>query len=30
MDIRYRVDLEDAERQQLEALVTGGHRAVRH
>jgi transposase len=29
MNVRYRVDLEEGERQQLEALVTGGHRAVR-
>jgi transposase len=29
MHIRYRVDLEESERQQLEALVAGGTRAVR-
>jgi hypothetical protein len=29
MNVRYRVDLEEGERQQLEALVTGGHRGVR-
>ena len=29
MNVRYRVDLEDDERQQLEALVAGGSRSVR-
>ena len=29
MHLRYRVDLDEGERQQLEALVAGGTRAVR-